>query len=86
MARLNARSLLYLTCLDLRSHLSLLHTVNADLPDYEKLQMVVVANNAWSVENGCLTPTMKIKRSRIEADVASQVDGWFATPHKVQWA
>jgi long-subunit acyl-CoA synthetase (AMP-forming) len=65
---------------------TLLKEVNAPLPDYEKLQMLVVANNAWTVENGCLTPTMKIKRSRIEADVAAQVDAWFARPGKVQWA
>jgi long-chain acyl-CoA synthetase len=34
--------------------------------DYEQLQMLVVAREPWSIENGCLTPTMKIKRSRIE--------------------
>jgi long-subunit acyl-CoA synthetase (AMP-forming) len=65
---------------------ALLKAVNAALPDYEKLQMLVVANNAWTVENGCLTPTMKIKRSRIETDVAGQVEAWFSNPAKVQWA
>ena len=40
----------------------------------------------WTIENGSLTPTMKIKRSRIEADVSTKVDGWYASKGKVQWA
>ena len=47
---------------------------------------LVVAREPWSIENGCLTPTMKIKRSRIEAAVAAQVEGWYAQPGPVLWA
>lgn len=64
----------------------LLSTVNADLVGYEKLQMLVVAREPWSIENGCLTPTMKIKRSRIESEVGAQVQTWYASNGKVQWA
>jgi long-subunit acyl-CoA synthetase (AMP-forming) len=64
----------------------LLATVNADLVGYEKLQMLVVAREPWSIENGCLTPTMKIKRSRIESEVGAQVQTWYASNGKVQWA
>jgi long-subunit acyl-CoA synthetase (AMP-forming) len=64
----------------------LLAEVNAKLPDYEKLQTIVVASEPWSIENGCLTPTMKIKRSRIEATVAPMVDRWLASSARVQWA
>ena len=63
----------------------LLHDVNESLATYERLQMLVVAREPWSVENGCLTPTMKIKRSRIEATVAAQVDGWYAERKPVLW-
>jgi long-chain acyl-CoA synthetase len=63
----------------------LLHDVNENLATYERLQMLVVARQPWSVENGCLTPTMKIKRSRIEATVAAQVDGWYAEQKPVLW-
>ena len=34
----------------------LLKDLNAGLPGYEQLQMLVVANEPWSIENGCLTP------------------------------
>jgi long-chain acyl-CoA synthetase len=64
----------------------LLHDVNQNLATYEQLQFLVVAPEPWSIENGCLTPTMKIKRSRIEAAVAEQVDSWYGRQHPVLWA
>ena len=64
---------------------ALLEKVNAKVADYERLQMIVVAREPWSIENGCLTPTMKIKRSRIEEGVAPQVDDWYAGDSKVVW-
>ena len=48
--------------------------------------MLVIAKEPWSIENGCLTPTMKIKRGKIEADVAPKVDAWFEGKDKVLWA
>jgi long-subunit acyl-CoA synthetase (AMP-forming) len=63
----------------------LLHDVNSRLADYEQLKMIVVAPEPWSIENGYLTPTMKIKRSRIEAAVEPQVALWYDSPAKVQW-
>lgn len=64
----------------------LLQNVNQRLPDYEHLHMIVVAREPWSIENGCLTPTMKIKRGRIEAAVAPQVEVWYASRNAVHWA
>jgi len=64
----------------------LLDSVNQGLADYEQLRMIVVAKEPWTIENGQLTPTMKIKRSRIEAAVAPQVERWYADGQKVQWA
>jgi long-subunit acyl-CoA synthetase (AMP-forming) len=65
---------------------ALLKDVNAQLVGHEKLHMLVVAKEPWSIENGCLTPTMKIKRSRIEGAVADRVDAWYAAPGPVVWA
>jgi long-chain acyl-CoA synthetase len=64
----------------------LLHDVNATRASHEHLQMLVVAREPWSMEAGTLTPTMKIKRSRIEAAVAPAVDGWYASGEAVVWA
>ena len=64
----------------------LLDQINTQVADYEKLQMIVVAKDPWSIENGCLTPTMKIRRNRIESVVEPKVDAWYANSSKVQWA
>ncbi len=64
----------------------LLKAVNSGLADYEKLQMIVVNKAPWSIENGLLTPTMKIRRGRIEDGVAAQVDAWFEAKGKVLWS
>ena len=64
----------------------LLQDVNRQLPDYERLAMLVVAQEPWSIENGMLTPTMKLKRARIEAAIEPQVQGWYDRGARVVWA
>ncbi|MEK7410272.1 MAG: AMP-binding acetyl-CoA synthetase, partial [Actinomycetota bacterium] len=64
----------------------LLDNLNRGLVNHEKLRMIVVARESWSIENGFLTPTMKIRRARIEAAIAPQVEGWYASDARVQWA
>jgi len=65
---------------------ALLTKVNADLPDYSRLQLLVVAREPWSIEDGRLTPTMKIRRAAIEASVAPQVAQWYASGNTIVWA
>jgi long-chain acyl-CoA synthetase len=65
---------------------ALLKETNAGLVDYEKLQMIVVSREPWSIDNGCLTPTMKIKRAAIESNVGALVGHWFGSEEKVLWA
>jgi long-subunit acyl-CoA synthetase (AMP-forming) len=65
---------------------ALLKHVNSELADYERLQMLVVAPAPWTIENGYLTPTMKIKRNRIESGVESNVEAWYASKGPVHWA
>jgi long-chain acyl-CoA synthetase len=64
----------------------LLEEVNRELVAHERLRMIVVANEPWSIENGLLTPTMKIRRNRIEASITHAVESWYATGNTVHWA
>jgi long-chain acyl-CoA synthetase len=43
-----------------------LKTTNARLEAHEKLSHIVVAKDPWTIENGLLTPTLKIKRNLLE--------------------
>jgi long-chain acyl-CoA synthetase len=63
-----------------------LKEVNSKVADYEQLKMIVVAAEPWSIENGLLTPTMKIKRNKIESAVEPQVEKWYGAKGKVVWA
>jgi len=64
----------------------LLAKVNQEIAEYERLKMLVIAAQPWSIENGCLTPTMKIKRSHIEYSVQHQLDNWYANSKVVIWS
>mgnify|MGYP002146091746 CR=1 FL=1 len=63
----------------------LLQDVNRTLVAHERLGRLVVAREPWSIENGCLTPTMKIKRGSIESVVEPQVDTWYRGDGPVVW-
>lgn len=63
----------------------LLNTVNASLEDHERLDYVVVVKDQWTIENGFLTPTMKIKRNIIEDKYLTNADAWCARRERVIW-
>lgn len=65
---------------------SLLADTNAALEEHEKLACMVVVRDAWTIEDGFLTPTMKIKRSEIESHYLSQADIWCTSGELVMWA
>jgi long-chain acyl-CoA synthetase len=64
----------------------LLDSLGAAVTDAQRPRMIVIAKEPWTIENGCLTPTMKVRRQQIEARVAAQVDAWYAAGKRVQWA
>ncbi len=62
-----------------------LDNVNASSEAHEKLAFVVVVKEPWTMENGMLTPTMKIKRNVIESHYSNKMDQWYAEGRKVIW-
>lgn len=59
--------------------------INATLDPHEQLGFLVAVATPWTVENGFVTPTMKVKRNRIEEVYAASYDGWVAQRRKVIW-
>jgi long-chain acyl-CoA synthetase len=64
---------------------ALLDQVNATVDPHEALEFIVVVNTPWTIDNGMLTPTMKIKRNVIEKRYEALIDRWFASRRKVIW-
>jgi long-chain acyl-CoA synthetase len=64
---------------------SLREQVNAQLDPHERLDFLVVVPDAWTVDNGLVTPTFKIKRAALEALYGSAFDVWAARREAVVW-
>lgn len=62
-----------------------LDAVNAKVEDHEKLAFAVVVKEPWTMENGMLTPTMKIKRNVIEDHYKDKLPKWYDQKKKVIW-
>lgn len=63
----------------------LLEEVNAALDKHERLRRLVVVKDSWAVENGFLTPTLKIKRNVIEDTYGARFEEWSARSEAVLW-
>jgi long-subunit acyl-CoA synthetase (AMP-forming) len=64
---------------------ALVESVNNQIPQYEQLDFVVVVKEPWLIDNGFLTPTMKIKRATVEAAYSERCGGWYSQKAKVIW-
>lgn len=62
-----------------------LKAVNAQLDPHEQMECLVVTADPWSVENDILTPTMKVKRNKIEDLFAQNYERWATARKKVVW-
>jgi long-subunit acyl-CoA synthetase (AMP-forming) len=63
----------------------LLEEVNGVLDRHERLRRLVVVKDSWAVENGFLTPTLKIKRNMIEAAYGARFEEWSERSEAVLW-
>jgi len=62
---------------DLKSSMAkTLSEVNSQLENYKKVSRVVVCKEPWTVDNGLLTPTLKIKRNQVDQTFGEQYRGW----------
>ena len=49
-----------------------------DFPGYAKIRRVSLALEPWSVDNGLMTPTLKVKRAAVLEHHREQVEGMYA--------
>ncbi|MDH5379712.1 MAG: AMP-binding protein [Cyclobacteriaceae bacterium] len=65
------------------SILETINTVNKKLQKHETVEKAVIMKEDWSVDNGLMTPTLKVKRNRVENIHQHMYPKWFEHPDKV---
>ncbi len=60
-----------------------LEQVNGVLESHERLAAIVIAKEPWTIENELLTPTMKLKRDKLEAMYKAVISRTFA--NRICW-
>jgi long-chain acyl-CoA synthetase len=52
--------------------------VNGGLAHYESIKRVCVVADEWSVEDGTMTPSMKLKRRVVNERYAKEISAFYA--------
>ena len=60
-------------------------TVNEKLEPHEEIAKIFVAKDMWSIDNGMMTPTMKVKRAEVEKRYLAQLEKHAPEKEKVVW-
>jgi long-chain acyl-CoA synthetase len=62
-----------------------LKAINEKLDPHEQLDCLVLVTTPWTVENGFITPTFKIKRNHIEDIYGANYARWVGARKKIVW-
>lgn len=65
------------------SLMSTLNELNPKLEKVERIFKLIIMEEDWSVDNGLLTPTLKVKRNRVEAIHMDRYTKWFESTDKI---
>lgn len=55
----------------------LLRAINHKLEHHEQLARMIICKDEWTIVNGLLTPTLKIKRKNIDAQYGEHYANWY---------
>ena len=68
-----------------KSLLRTLEKVNLKQPNYQKISHLVVVKDQWSPNNEILTPTLKVKRTKIDELYLDKMQTWSDSSHLIIW-
>jgi long-chain acyl-CoA synthetase len=63
----------------------LLQSTNRALDPHEQMACLVAMTEAWTVDNELITPTLKVKRNRIEDLFAAHFERWARMGREIVW-
>lgn len=55
-----------------------LQQLNKTLEKHERIEKIVILSNSWTVENGLLTPSLKVKRNELEKIYLPHYPMWYS--------
>jgi long-chain acyl-CoA synthetase len=59
------------------------HQLNQTIESYERIEKIIIMKEDWTVDNGLLTPTLKVKRNQVEKIHMPMYKSWFDMEEKV---
>jgi len=62
-----------------------LDEVNAQLDPHERVAFIAIVDGPWTVGNGLMTPTLKLKRPVLESRYQGLIDSWKASNRPIVW-
>lgn len=63
-----------------------LEAVNEKLDPHERLDCLALTATPWTVDNGLITPTFKVRRNRVDEIYGPRLENWVAQRRKIIWA
>jgi long-chain acyl-CoA synthetase len=64
---------------------ALLRSVNGQLEPHEQLRFIAVCPTPWTVDNGLLTPTLKVRRVTLEKAYEARFGEWEKLKRTIVW-
>lgn len=64
---------------------TLLEEVNRQLDHHERIAFIALVDGPWTVSNGLMTPTLKLKRPLLESRYRALVEYWKTRNRSVVW-
>jgi long-subunit acyl-CoA synthetase (AMP-forming) len=68
-----------------QSLLESFHKANKEVGGYKMLSHLIIAKEPWTVENGILTPTLKVKRAKIDQAYLNKMEKWQESNDLIIW-
>jgi long-chain acyl-CoA synthetase len=62
---------------------ALIEQINPKFKKYEYIQKIIILRDEWTVENSCLTPTLKIRRMEIEQKFKDKIETWYTSKESI---
>jgi long-chain acyl-CoA synthetase len=59
--------------------------INPTVEHYEHLKKMVIMKEEWTINNGMMTPTMKVKRNEVEKIKMPNYPEWYTKEGMVVW-